>query len=73
MTDRSTETVAVIGAGIGGLYLVAALGTAGFKLRLHDIDNSRLSEIRARAAGWMSRASRIPAVQHQNLYEINPR
>jgi opine dehydrogenase len=42
------ETIAIIGAGIGGLYLVAELGIAGFKLRLHDIDDSRLSEIRAR-------------------------
>ncbi len=49
MTDRSTaETVAIIGAGIGGCYLVAELGIAGFKLRLHDIDASRLSDIRAR-------------------------
>ena len=49
MTDRSTvETVTIIGAGIGGLYLVGELGTAGFKLRLHDIDDSRLSQIRAR-------------------------
>jgi opine dehydrogenase len=42
------EKVAVIGAGIGGLYLVAELGLAGFQLRLHDIDASRLAEIRAR-------------------------
>ena len=49
MTDEnSAKTVAIIGAGIGGLYLVAELGIAGFKLRLHDIDDSRLSEIRAR-------------------------
>jgi opine dehydrogenase len=49
VTNGSTaETVAIIGAGIGGLYLVAGLGIAGFKLRLHDIDDSRLSEIRAR-------------------------
>jgi cation diffusion facilitator CzcD-associated flavoprotein CzcO len=27
------ERVAIIGAGIGGLYLVAELGIAGFKLR----------------------------------------
>ena len=48
MTDRSTaETVTIIGAGTGGRYLLAALGVAGFKLRLHDIDNSTLSEIRA--------------------------
>jgi len=49
VTDKSTaETVTIIGVGIGGLYLLAELGTAGFKLRLHDIDDSRLSEIRAR-------------------------
>jgi opine dehydrogenase len=49
VTNKSAaETVAVIGAGIGGLYLVAELGLAGFKLRLHDIDDARLSEVRAR-------------------------
>ena len=48
MNKTTAETVAVIGAGIGGLYLVAELGAAGFKLRLHDIDDSRLSKIRAR-------------------------
>jgi 2-polyprenyl-6-methoxyphenol hydroxylase-like FAD-dependent oxidoreductase len=49
MTDRNmAETVAIVGAGIGGLYLVAELGIAGFKLRLHDIDDSKLSEIRTR-------------------------
>src|SRR5438552_16201129 len=46
--ESVVETAAIIGAGIGGLYLVAELGIAGFKLRLHDIDDSRLSEIRAR-------------------------
>jgi opine dehydrogenase len=49
VTDRSTiDTVAIIGAGIGGFYLAAELGVAGFKLRLHDVDDSKLSEIRAR-------------------------
>jgi opine dehydrogenase len=49
VTDRSSaETVTIIGAGIGGLYLLAELGIAGFNLRLHDIDDSKLSEIRAR-------------------------
>jgi opine dehydrogenase len=43
----TVETVAIIGAGIGGIYLAAELGIAGFKLRLHDIDDSRLSDIRA--------------------------
>ena len=49
MTKRCTESVAIIGAGIGGLYLLAELGIAGFKLRLHDLDDSKLSEIRARS------------------------
>ena len=44
----TVEKVTVIGAGIGGLYLVAELGLAGFQLRLHDIDAARLAEIRAR-------------------------
>jgi opine dehydrogenase len=47
-SESSPETVAIIGAGIGGVYLLAELGIAGFKLRLHDIDDSRLSEIRVR-------------------------
>jgi 2-polyprenyl-6-methoxyphenol hydroxylase-like FAD-dependent oxidoreductase len=48
VTDRTTKTVTIIGAGIGGLYLLAELGFAGFKLRLHVIDDSKVSEIRAR-------------------------
>ena len=40
-------TVAIIGAGIGGVYLVAELGLAGHRLRLHDLDDTRLAEIRA--------------------------
>jgi len=41
-------TVAIIGAGIGGVYLAAELGMLGCKLRLHDLDDSRLAAIRAR-------------------------
>jgi opine dehydrogenase len=41
-------TVAIIGAGIGGIYLAATLGIAGYRLRLHDIDDTRLAEVRAR-------------------------
>jgi opine dehydrogenase len=41
-------TVAIIGAGIGGVYLAGELGMLGCKLRLHDRDDSRLAEIRAR-------------------------
>jgi opine dehydrogenase len=44
--NRAT-TVAIIGAGIGGVYLAAHLGVAGFRLRLHDIDEGRLADIRA--------------------------
>jgi opine dehydrogenase len=41
-------TVAIIGAGIGGVYLAAELGTFGCRLRLTDVDDSRLAPIRAR-------------------------
>jgi opine dehydrogenase len=43
-----SATVAVIGAGIGGVYLVAELGMLGNRLRLCDLDDARLAEIRAR-------------------------
>jgi opine dehydrogenase len=42
------SAVAIIGAGIGGIYLAAELGRRGCRLRLHDIDDSRLAPIRAR-------------------------
>jgi opine dehydrogenase len=45
--DNAATSVAIIGAGIGGVYLAAHLGLAGFKLRLHDIDDARLADIRA--------------------------
>jgi opine dehydrogenase len=41
-------TVAIVGAGIGGVYLAAELGLLGCKLRLHDRDDAKLAEIRAR-------------------------
>src|SRR3954447_10734745 len=41
-------TVAIIGAGIGGVYLAAELGLLGCRLRLHDRDDARLADIRAR-------------------------
>jgi opine dehydrogenase len=40
-------TVAIIGAGIGGIYLVAELGLAGHRLRLHDLNDTHLADIRA--------------------------
>jgi opine dehydrogenase len=45
--SNAVETVAIIGAGIGGIYLAAELGVAGYKLRLHDLDDARLADIRA--------------------------
>jgi opine dehydrogenase len=40
--------VAIIGAGIGGIYLAAELGTLGARLRLSDLDDTRLAPIRDR-------------------------
>ena len=42
------STVAIIGAGIGGVYLAAELGLAGHRLRLHDRDDTKLADIRNR-------------------------
>jgi opine dehydrogenase len=39
-------TVAIVGAGIGGVYLAAQLGVLGARLRLTDLDDSRLVDIR---------------------------
>ena len=44
--NNARPTVAIIGAGIGGVYLVAMLGLIGCKVRLHDIDDSRLKDLR---------------------------
>ena len=41
-------TVAIIGAGSGGIFLAAELGMLGCKPRLTDLDDTRLTEIRAR-------------------------
>jgi len=41
-------TVAIVGAGIGGVYVAADLGMLGARLRLTDLDDSRLVDIRAR-------------------------
>ena len=41
-------TVAIIGAGSGGVYLAAILGGFGCRLRLTDLDDGRLADIRAR-------------------------
>jgi 2-polyprenyl-6-methoxyphenol hydroxylase-like FAD-dependent oxidoreductase len=44
--NNARPTVAIIGAGIGGGYLAAMLGLIGCKARLHDIDDSRLKDLR---------------------------
>src|SRR5262245_62424384 len=41
-------TCAVIGAGLGGCALVGAMALHGYRMRLHDTDDNRLTEIRAR-------------------------
>ena len=41
-------TVAIIGAGLGGIALLANLGLAGYRLRLHDRDEARITKIRER-------------------------
>src|SRR6185312_16593940 len=44
---KDRPTVAIIGAGMGGVYLTAMMGLAGCKVRLHDIDGSRLTDLGA--------------------------
>jgi opine dehydrogenase len=44
--NNARPTVAIIGAGIGGVYLVAMLGLIGCKVRLQDIDEERLKDLR---------------------------
>jgi len=42
------KTVAIVGAGPGGFRLVANLGLAGYRLRLNDLHEARLTAIRER-------------------------
>jgi opine dehydrogenase len=46
MAERPTITI--IGAGLGGIALVANLGLAGYRLRLHDRDAARIAKVRDR-------------------------
>jgi len=41
-------TVTIIGAALGGIALLANLGLAGYRLRLHDRDEARITKIRER-------------------------
>ncbi len=43
----NAKTITVIGAGNGGFNLVAHLGAAGHRMRLHDIDDAKLTALRA--------------------------
>src|SRR6266852_1891703 len=45
--ERET-TCAVIGAGLGGCALVASMALSGYRMRLHDLNDARLVEIRDR-------------------------
>src|SRR4029450_3312184 len=44
----SVSTVTIIGAGLGGIALVANLGLRGYRLRLHDRDPARIAKVRER-------------------------
>jgi threonine dehydrogenase-like Zn-dependent dehydrogenase len=44
----STGTVTIVGAGLGGISLVANLGLLGYRLRLHDVDEARIARVRER-------------------------
>jgi opine dehydrogenase len=47
--QRGSEcTVTVIGAGLGGIALVANMGLQGYRMRLHDRDDARLVKVRER-------------------------
>ena len=45
---RAGGTCAIIGAGLGGIALVANLGLRGYRLRLHDRDEGRIAKVRER-------------------------
>jgi opine dehydrogenase len=47
-TTRAGGTCAIIGAGLGGIALLANLGLQGYRVRLHDIDDGRLARVRER-------------------------
>src|SRR5262249_10798366 len=60
----SAATVAIVGAGIGGVYLAAELGRNGHRVRLTDLDDSRLAPIRDRGGIEIDAPERnFPAVE----------
>ncbi len=49
MSKVATEaTCAVIGAGLGGCALIANMALKGYRMRLHDLNDARLTDIRDR-------------------------
>ncbi|HEY7293432.1 MAG TPA: NAD/NADP octopine/nopaline dehydrogenase family protein [Dehalococcoidia bacterium] len=56
--DGPIETATVVGAGSGGFGLLANLGGAGYRLRLHDRDETRLRAIRERGGLDLDGAAR---------------
>jgi len=44
----SPGTVTIVGAGLGGIALVANLGLLGYRLRLHDVDEARIARVGGR-------------------------
>lgn len=47
MTIDKNSVIAVIGSGFGGKGIAATLGLAGYRLRMHDIDASRIEPVQA--------------------------
>lgn len=47
-TPERGTTCTVIGAGLGGVALVANMGLQGYRMRLHDINGARLAALKAR-------------------------
>jgi opine dehydrogenase len=45
--SKDSTTCAVIGAGLGGVAVCANLGVGGYRLRLCDLNDARLTELRA--------------------------
>jgi opine dehydrogenase len=48
MTLNRKSTVAVIGAGFGGKGIAASLGIQGFRIRIHDVDPTKIDPIKER-------------------------
>ena len=60
-------TVAIVGAGIGGVYLAADLGLRGCPIRLHDRDDARLGDIRARGGTAVTLTASSSMASARNL------